>query len=68
MMKITGVREIDILPADGTGSDNGVTNIILTNGDVVALNAECVNYLNITVNKHYEVIVEIDIMERSVAR
>ena len=62
-MKITGAREIDMVPPDGSGSDNGITNIILSNGDVVALSIDCVNYLTFTVDEHGKIVIEIDIME-----
>ena len=63
-MKITGVKEIYVMPDEGPDSPV-TTTIELNSGDVVVLDSGNVNYINMYWdNKSLQFVVEVDVVGR----
>ena len=64
-MKITGVKEIYMIPSERTDKP-GVTTIVLENTDTVVLDGSVANYLNVDWDEvSKQVVVKVDMMEKS---
>ncbi len=61
-MKITGVENIYVMPAEGPDSPI-TTTIELAGGDVVVFDSSCVNYINVSWDdESHQQVVEVDQM------